>query len=82
MVNRAENEKAQDVIEEDDEHFDPLLDDVDIVTLIEEDVDSELGSQNGLRGVHVDEQDASLRMKEVYMAARERPNKDPRGSAK
>ena len=36
------------MIEEDDEHFDPLLDDVDMVTLIEEDVDSESRSQNGL----------------------------------
>ena len=63
----AENEEweAQDVIEEDDEHFNPLLDNVhvDMVTLMEEDVDGESWSQNGLRGVGV--QDHSLRMKEL-----------------
>ena len=39
-MNVAENEdwEAQDVIEEDGEHFDPLLDDVDMATLMEEDV--------------------------------------------
>ena len=42
---------TQDVVEEDDEHFDQLLDDVDMATLREEDVDSESGSQVGWRGV-------------------------------
>ena len=53
----AENEvwQAQDVIEEDNEHFDPLLDNVVMATLMEEDVDSESGSQNGLRGLHVED---------------------------
>ena len=37
-----------------------LLYDVAMVTLMEEDVESELGSQNGLRGVDV--QDPSLRV--------------------
>ena len=39
-MNLTENEEweVQDVIEEDDEHFDPLLDDVDIATLMEEDM--------------------------------------------
>ena len=54
----AENEdwEAQDVIEEDDEHFDPLLqiDDLEMATLMEEDVDIESGSQNGLQGVDAD----------------------------
>ena len=45
--------EAHDVIEDDEEHFDPLLDDLDMVTLIDEDMDSESGSQNRLRGVHV-----------------------------
>ena len=51
----AENEEweAQDVIEKDDQHFDPLLDDVDMATLTKEDMDSDSGSQNGLRGVDV-----------------------------
>ena len=67
----AENEEweAQDEIEEDDEHFHPLLDDVDMATLMEEDVDSESGSQNGLQGVHV--QDPSLRMKELWRHGRD-----------
>ena len=53
----AENEvwEAQDVIEEDDEHFDPSLDNVDMATLMKEDVDSESGSQNRLRGVGVED---------------------------
>ena len=63
------------MIEEDDEKFDPLLDDVDMATLTEEDVDSESGSQNGLRGVDV--QDPSLRIKELW-----RHGRNPRGSAK
>ena len=63
--------EAQDVIEEDDENFDPLLDHVAMVTLMEEDVESELGSQNGLRCVDV--QDPSLRMNEGAMVTRERP---------
>ena len=32
------------MIDEDDEHFDPLLDDVHMATLMEEDLDSESGS--------------------------------------
>ena len=59
------------MIEEDDEHFDLLLDDVDMATLVEEDVDRESGSQNGLR--RVDVQDPSLHEKEGTMATRERP---------
>ena len=55
--------------EEDDEYFDPLLDDVDMATLMEEDVDSESGSENGLRGG--DEQDPSLRMKELWRHGRD-----------
>ena len=65
LVNMAENEEweAQDVIEEDDEHFNPLLDNVDMVTLMEKDVNSQLGSQNGLPGVDVE--DPSLKKKEL-----------------
>ena len=48
------------MIEEDDEPFDSLLDDVAMVTLMEEDVESEFGTQNGLRGVDI--QDPFLRM--------------------
>ena len=46
----AENEEreVQDVLEENDEYYDQLLDDIDMATLME-DVDSESGSQNGLR---------------------------------
>ena len=42
------------MIEENDEFYDPLLDDIVMATLME-DVDSESGSQTGLRGV--DEED-------------------------
>ena len=68
----AENEvwEAQDVIEEDDKHFDPLLDNVVMATLMEEDVHSESGSQNGLRGLDVEDPSHE---KEGTMATRERP---------
>ena len=61
------------MIEENDEHFDPLLDDVDMATHMEEDVYSESGLQNGLRGADV--RDPSLHEKEgsIYMATRETP---------
>ena len=52
------------MIEEDEEHFDPLLDNVGMATPMEEDVDSESRSQNVLRGVDV--QDPSLRMTELW----------------
>ena len=65
------------MIEEDDENFDPLLDDVDMATLMEEDVDSESGSQNGLRGVDV--QDPSLTMKELWRHGRDQ---GPQGKRK
>ena len=56
-MNVAENEvwQAQDVIEKEDEHYDPLLDYVVMTTLMEEDVDSESGSQNGLQGLDVED---------------------------
>ena len=53
MSDNKERE-AQDIIEEDDKNFAPLLGDVNISILMEEDVDSESGSQNSLRGVHVE----------------------------
>ena len=51
-------------------HFDPLLDNVDMATLMGENVDSESDSLNGLRGVGV--KDPS-REKERTMATWERP---------
>ena len=51
-------------------HFDPLLDNVDMATLMGEDVDSESDSQNGLRGVGVE--DPSHEKKRT-MATGERP---------
>ena len=71
MANNEESE-AQYVIEEDDEHFDPLLDDVDMATLIEKDRDSESESQNGLRGVDVKGQILSSHEKEGAMSKRDR----------
>ena len=72
LVNMAENEvwEPQNVIEEDDEHFDPLLDNVNMATHMEEDVDSESWSQNGLRGVGVEDPSHE---KKGTMATRERP---------
>ena len=67
------------MIEEDDEHFDPLLDDVDMVTFIEEDVDSE--SVTKRVGRHTSRCTGSLLENEGNMATRERP-KTPGGSAK
>ena len=58
------------MIEEDDEHFDPLLNYVDLATLMEEDMDSDSGSHNGLRGVGVEDPSHE---KEGPMATRERP---------
>ena len=52
------------MIEDDNEHVDPLLNCADMARLTEEDVDSESGSQNRLRGVHVE--DPSLRKKEIW----------------
>ena len=48
----AENEEwdVQDLIEKDDEHFGPLLDDDPSLDDVE-DVDSKSGSHNGLRGM-------------------------------
>ena len=72
----AENEEweAQDVIEEDNEHFDLLLDYADMATLMEDDMDSESMSQNGLRGVNVE--DPSLRKNYGDTG----DTRDPRGS--
>ena len=42
------------MMEESNKYYDPLLDDVDMVMLME-DVDSESGSQNGLQGVDVED---------------------------
>ena len=58
------------MIEESNEYYDPLLDDIDMVTLME-DVDSESGSQNGLQGVDAYVED-SAHEKEGTMATRER----------
>ena len=44
---------GKEMIKEDEKHFDPLSDDVDMATVIKEDLDSDSGSQNGLRGVGV-----------------------------
>ena len=63
--------EVQDVIEEDDEHFISLFEDVGMATLMEEDVDSESGSQNGLRGVD-DHVKGPSREKEETMVTRER----------
>ena len=57
------------MIEKDDEHFDPLLDNVDMATLVEEDLDSESGSQNGLRGIDVE--DPPLRKKQLWPQGRD-----------
>ena len=43
------------MIEEDNVHSDPLLDDVDIATLMEEDLDSKSRSQNKPRGIDVED---------------------------
>ena len=69
----AENEvwEAQDVTEEDGEHFDPLLDNVDMATTMEDDVDSESGSQNGLRGVGVAMSIPPVRKKELWRHGRD-----------
>ena len=50
------------MIKEDDEHFDSLLDDVDIAALMEEEVDSVSGSLNGMQDVE-DVQDPSMHEK-------------------
>ena len=40
------------MIEENDDYYDSILDDIDMAILMEEDVDSESGSQNGVQGVN------------------------------
>ena len=67
------------MIEEDDENFGPLLDDVDMATLIEEDVDSESGSHNGWRGVKYRIPPCIYKEKNYGDTGETR---DPRGSAK
>ena len=57
------------MIEENDEYYNPLLDDIDMATLME-DVDSESGSQNGLQGVNVED---PAHEKEGAMAMQKRP---------
>ena len=44
------------MIEENDEYYDPLLDDIDIhVATLMEDVESESGSQNRLQGINAED---------------------------
>ena len=69
------------MIEEADERLDPLLDDVDIVTLLEEDVDSESGSQSRLRGVDVSYITTCMGKKELWRHGRDQ-GPQARGSAK
>ena len=73
-MNIAGNEEweVKHVIEDNDEKFDPLY-----TVYMEEGVDSESESQNGMRGVGI--QDPSLRIKELCRQGRD---KEPRGNAK
>ena len=71
LVKMAENEEGevQDMIKEVDKYYDPLLNDLDMVTLTEEDMDNKSGSQNGLRGVDMKD---PAKDKQRSMATRER----------
>ena len=57
------------MIEENDEYYNPLLDNINMATLMKK-VDIESGSQNGLRGINVEDR---THEKERAMVTLERP---------